>query len=60
MVILEQPSNYIWRGMTQTKDKSSVNGGADLKYNGLYVGTWASNVDFGTQANFENRWIYWL
>jgi uncharacterized protein (TIGR02001 family) len=46
-------SNYIWRGMTQTKDKSSVNGGADLKYNGLYVGTWASNVDFGTQANFE-------
>ncbi len=46
-------SNYIWRGMTQTKDKSSVNGGADLKYNGFYAGTWASNVDFGTQANFE-------
>ena len=47
-------SNYIWRGMTQTKDKSSVNGGADLKYNGFYVGTWASNVDFDTsKANFE-------
>ncbi|MDD3055102.1 MAG: TorF family putative porin [Aliarcobacter sp.] len=46
-------SNYIWRGMTQTKDKSSVNGGADLKYNGFYAGTWASNVDFGTEANFE-------
>ena len=25
-------SNYIWRGMTQTKDKSSVNGGADENY----------------------------
>ncbi len=46
-------SNYIWRGMTQTQDKSSVNGGADLKYNGFYTGAWASNVDFGTQANFE-------
>lgn len=46
-------SNYIWRGLTQTRDKSSINGGADLKYNGLYVGTWASNVDFATQANYE-------
>ena len=46
-------SNYIWRGMTQTKDKSAVNGGVDLKYNGFYLGTWASNVDFGTQANYE-------
>ena len=44
-------SNYIWRGMTQTQDKSSVNGGADLKYNGFYVGTWASNVDFSTAPN---------
>lgn len=46
-------SNYIWRGMTQTKDKSSINGGIDLDYKGFYAGTWASNVDFGTQANYE-------
>ena len=44
-------SNYIWRGMTQTNDKSSVNGGADLKYNGFYLGTWASNVDFSAYPN---------
>jgi uncharacterized protein (TIGR02001 family) len=46
-------SNYIWRGMTQTKDKSSTNGGIDLDYKGFYAGTWASNVDFGTKANYE-------
>jgi len=46
-------SNYIWRGMTQTLDKSSVNGGIDLSYEGFYAGTWASNVDFGSKANYE-------
>lgn len=46
-------SNYIWRGMTQTKDKGAVNGGLDLSYKGFYAGTWASNVDFGTKANYE-------
>lgn len=35
-------SNYIWRGMTQTLDKGSVNGGLDLSYEGFYAGTWAS------------------
>jgi len=46
-------SNYIWRGMTQTKDHASVNGGVDVGYNGFYVGTWASNVDFDNEANYE-------
>lgn len=46
-------SNYVWRGMTQTNDKSSVNGGVDLGYNGFYVGTWASNVDFLDETNYE-------
>mgnify|MGYP000586750749 CR=1 FL=1 len=46
-------SNYIWRGMTQTLDKGSVNGGLDLSYEGFYAGTWASNVDFGSKANYE-------
>jgi uncharacterized protein (TIGR02001 family) len=40
--------------VTQTKDKSAVNGGADLKYKGFYLGTWASNVDFDDpKAHFE-------
>jgi uncharacterized protein (TIGR02001 family) len=43
-------SNYIWRGMTQTRDDASVNGGVDVGYNGFYAGAWASNVDFTTNS----------
>ena len=48
-------SNYIWRGTTQTQDDPAVSGGLDYALeNGLYVGTWVSNVDFGTsKPNYE-------
>ena len=46
-------TNYIWRGMTQTDDKASINGGIDLGYKGFYLGTWASTVDFNDDANYE-------
>lgn len=48
-------SDYHWRGMTQTNQDMAVQGGFDLAYGGLYVGTWASNVDFGdaTDTNAE-------
>lgn len=46
-------SNYIWRGMTQTKDNSQTSGGIDLSYDKLYFGSWASNVDFGDDASSE-------
>ena len=47
-------SNYIWRGVTQTEDNAAVSGGLDFAAkNGLYVGTWASNVDFGDDAGTE-------
>lgn len=47
-------SNYIWRGMTQTRDDASVNGGVDVGYNGFYVGAWGSNVDFTSNtAEYE-------
>ena len=46
-------SNYIWRGMTQTKDDSQVSGGVDLGLKGFYLGTWASNIDFGDDAEAE-------
>lgn len=40
-------SNYIWRGVTQTDDGPAVQAGLDYATDGgLYVGTWASNVDF--------------
>jgi uncharacterized protein (TIGR02001 family) len=44
-------SNYVWRGMTQTKDSPAIQGGVDLEYKGLYAGVWGSNVDFGVNDN---------
>lgn len=47
-------SNYVWRGMTQTLDDPAVQGGLDYAHeSGFSAGTWVSNVDFGTDANFE-------
>jgi len=43
-------SNYVWRGMTQTSDGAAIQGGIDYSHeSGFYAGTWASNVDGGTQ-----------
>lgn len=40
-------SNYMWRGVTQTRNGAALQGGADLVHSsGLYAGTWLSNVDF--------------
>lgn len=48
-------SNYIWRGVSQTDDGPAIQGGLDYAHeSGFYVGTWASNVDFGAdEANYE-------
>ena len=38
-------NNYIWRGVTQTKDAAAVSGGIDYAHaSGFYLGTWASNL----------------
>jgi uncharacterized protein (TIGR02001 family) len=40
-------SNYIWRGVTQTQDGPAIQGGLDYAHeSGLFIGTWASNVEF--------------
>jgi uncharacterized protein (TIGR02001 family) len=40
-------SNYMWRGVTQTQDGGAAQAGLDYAAdNGLYVGTWTSNVRF--------------
>jgi uncharacterized protein (TIGR02001 family) len=41
-------SNYVWRGMTQSSKSPAIQGGIDLGYNGLYLGTWASNISWTT------------
>jgi len=49
-------SDYAFRGVSQTNEGPAVQGGIDWSHDsGLFVGTWASNVDFvdGDQANFE-------
>lgn len=47
-------SNYYFRGVTQTDDKAAVSGGLDWAHDsGFYVGTWASNVDFGGKEDME-------
>lgn len=47
-------SNYLWRGVTQTNDGVAVQGGVDYEHDsGFYLGTWASNVDFGDDTSYE-------
>ncbi len=47
-------SNFLWRGVTQTQNAVAIQGGLDYEHNsGLYLGTWASNVDFGDDTSYE-------
>ena len=46
-------NNYVWRGMTQSANRAAIQGGMDIEYSGLYLGTWLSNVDFGSPATTE-------
>jgi uncharacterized protein (TIGR02001 family) len=40
-------SNYMWRGVSQTRNGVALQGGLDLTHSsGFYVGTWMSNVNF--------------
>jgi uncharacterized protein (TIGR02001 family) len=40
-------TDYIFRGVSQTKERASGFAGIDVTYKGqFYVGTWTSNVDF--------------
>ncbi|MDE0488188.1 MAG: TorF family putative porin, partial [Gammaproteobacteria bacterium] len=41
-------TDYVFRGYTQTGEDPAVQGGLDwADSSGWYVGTWASNIDFG-------------
>lgn len=52
-------SNYVFRGLTQTDDQAAVQGGLDYAHeSGLYLGTWASNVDFDGFTGYElDGWV---
>lgn len=47
-------TDYVFRGFSQTSEKAAIQGGFDVGFeNGFYVGTWASNVDFGSEVTTE-------
>lgn len=46
-------SDYVWRGISQTDEKAAIQGGIDYTNGIFYAGTWASNVDFGSDASVE-------
>lgn len=53
-------SNYIYRGITQTRHKPALQGGADYAHvSGLYAGAWGSNIswikDSGAIASGDSR-----
>ena len=50
-------SEYIWRGVPQTNGEPAISGGFDISgENGLYFGTWASNVEWGDDSALELDW----
>jgi len=41
-------SDYVFRGITQTDEEFAIQGSMDYSHSsGVYVGAWASNIDFG-------------
>ena len=40
-------TDYRFRGFTQTREKSALQGGLDVMWPNFYAGIWASSVDFG-------------
>ena len=44
-------TDYIFRGVSQTGNDPAISGGFDYSFdNGFYAGIWASNVNFGSNA----------
>jgi uncharacterized protein (TIGR02001 family) len=47
-------SDYVFRGVTQTLQDPAIQGGLDWDSGaGVYVGTWASSIEFGDDASME-------
>ena len=47
-------TDYVWRGYSQTDEEAAISGSFDYAHSsGFYVGTWASNIDFDSDASME-------
>ncbi|WP_193163820.1 TorF family putative porin [Microbulbifer hainanensis] len=52
-------TDYKFRGISQTDGSPAVQGGVDLDFgNGFYLGTWASQVDFGYDGTDYETDVY--
>jgi uncharacterized protein (TIGR02001 family) len=40
-------TDYVFRGISQSREHGAVQGGVDMTYGILYAGVWASSIDFG-------------
>ncbi|WP_394221249.1 TorF family putative porin [Alteromonas gracilis] len=50
-------SDYTFNGLSLTQNDPAIQGGVDKAFkNGTYVGTWASNVDFGAGDETNLEW----
>lgn len=48
-------SDYVFRGVSQTQSEPAIQGGFDYSHaSGLYVGTWASNVEWASGYKDNN------
>lgn len=51
-------SDYSFRGVSQTSREPAIQGGFDAAWdNGLYIGTWSSNVSFGNTSQELDLYI---
>ncbi len=49
-------SDYIFRGISQSQHHPAIQGGVDYSHSsGLYVGTWASNVNWVTRPDYSAK-----
>ncbi len=54
-------SDYVFRGVSQTTTLPAIQGGFDVEFGpGIYVGTWASNVDGGTYTGSSMEWDFYF
>lgn len=53
-ISLGATTDYVWRGLTQTDEDLAASVGVELGFSyGLYVGAWASTVDFAGAGDYE-------
>lgn len=46
-------NDYVFRGASQTDGGAALQGGVDVDLGDFYLGSWASNVDFGDDTDAE-------